>query len=581
MSAEPMYECRYAVHIPSSDVDPYDYHYVKLIQHNPDGTKEPVIRLVKDFKRDIYVTKPAYRNHKQKKEYEELGKLKKYTCIQSDLADTIAKALNYFGKPDLDVLLANEYVYGGNITSTALLKHKYKQMYPDLNSEFTFGIYDVETNVFSEEGEIIIATYVQDSYIYTAVTQTYADKIPRLKESLEEQIKQETLSKLKDNTIIKRDFVFEFTIKPNSYEVVKWVFGHIHRHKPDILSGWNIHFDIEKTVAACEAEGVDPKDVLCDNTIPKHLRKFEMVRGVTTKRTVSGKQKPLPAHEQWHTYKLTAPFFIIDQMSLFKLMRLGEQERAKYNLDFISTYYLGSGKVYIAEAEKYEGLAKHQFMQKKYPLFYIIYNVFDCIRCCELEYHPLLGDLRFKVEAFSGVSDFAILNSQPKRIADEMHFDYLDYGVVIASVGRDRKKNKTYSYDEEDEEVVDDDFDENDLTQSLGLKNWVMTLPSYNVSVNVGLRLISEDPEHRTNMRGVSYDIDATTAYPVATIATNNSKATTWTELISVEDIDEEVFRLQNINIVSSSVNSIEYAVTMFGFPEPIDVLKEFMSEMQ
>ena len=579
MSNDFKYECRFAVHIPTTEEETTDYHYVKLIEHHPDGTTKPITKLIQDFKRKVWITKPKYRNHNQKKEYEELDKLKEYNCTQSELANTIAKAINHFGRIDLRELKGNEFVYGADISSTALIKSTYKAKYPDVATEYTFGIYDVETNVLSKENEVIIATYVQDNYIFSAMTQEYYNRIPRSQADLIDEIMSKLKVSLDENMIVKTDYIIDIVVKKDSYEVVKYCFDAMHKLKPDIVSGWNIHFDIDKSIEACEVAGIDPKDVFCDRDIPKHLRLFNKQKGLTIKKTVSGKEKPLPAHEQWHTYELTAPFAIIDQMSLFKLMRLGEQERPSYKLEAISHHYLGSGKVYVDEAEKYEGLSKHVFMQKYHTLYYFIYNVFDCVRCRELELHPLIGDLRFKVDAFSGVSDFKVLNSQPKRIADEMHFDYLEAGVVIASVGKS-KKSKTYQpYDDEDIEIVEDDFDETDLSKSLGLGGWVMTLPSHNVSVNVGLRLIEEDYNHRTNIRGLSYDIDATTAYPKATMATNNSRATTWTELLEVDGVDEEVFRLQNINIVSSSVNSIEYAVTMFNFPEPIDVLKEFMND--
>ena len=66
------YEFRFATHIPYK-VNDDDYIVVKENIHYTDNTIEPHIRIIKNFKRDFYVTKQAYRNHKDKKESEEIS----------------------------------------------------------------------------------------------------------------------------------------------------------------------------------------------------------------------------------------------------------------------------------------------------------------------------------------------------------------------------------------------------------------------------------------------------------------------------------------------------------------------------
>ena len=94
------------------------------------------------------------------------------------------------------------------------------------------------------------------------------------------------------------------------------------------------------------------------------------------------------------------------------------------------------------------------------------------------------------------------------------------------------------------------------------------------MTVDLGLQVIEEDPNLKTNIRGYVFDSDCSAAYPSATIGANVSKETTITELSSIEGIDEYVFRMQNINLLSGPTNAIEYCTNMFGFPS-LDILLE------
>jgi len=61
-------------------------------------------------------------------------------------------------------------------------------------------------------------------------------------------------------------------------------------------------------------------------------------------------------------------------------------------------------------------------------------------------------------------------------------------------------------------------------------------------------------------------------SYPSDTMAANVSKDTTVKELVSIDGIDKEVFRLQNINLFFGNVNSVEYATTMYNLPTLVEL---------
>ena len=56
----------------------------------------------------------------------------------------------------------------------------------------------------------------------------------------------------------------------------------------------------------------------------------------------------------------------------------------------------------------------------------------------------------------------------------------------------------------------------------------------------------------------------------------NVSRETTALELIDILGIDEDVFRMQNINLLQGHVNALEYGMKMHGLPTPQEALKYF-----
>ena len=70
-------------------------------------------------------------------------------------------------------------------------------------------------------------------------------------------------------------------------------------------------------------------------------------------------------------------------------------------------------------------------MQDRYPLEYIIYNVFDCVSMEILD--EVTSDLSIKLPSASDLSDFENFKSQPRRLVDKLHYFYQEHGKVIAT----------------------------------------------------------------------------------------------------------------------------------------------------
>ena len=90
-------ETRYAVHLPKTDYRE-DTHYVKEQVYYSDGTSEPRAFMVKDYLRPVWVTRNAFRDHVQKKEFEYRDKLHETKCTQSEINRIVAGML---GEPHI------------------------------------------------------------------------------------------------------------------------------------------------------------------------------------------------------------------------------------------------------------------------------------------------------------------------------------------------------------------------------------------------------------------------------------------------------------------------------------------------
>jgi hypothetical protein len=259
-------------------------------------------------------------------------------------------------------------------------------------------------------------------------------------------------------------------------------------------------------------------------------------------------------------------------MCAYKYIRLAKQKEQSYSLDSILNKELGIRKLKFKEADGYTGLQWHQVMQRDYKLEYIVYNMFDCISMLELD--EKTKDLGYTLPTYAGLSDFSIFNSQPKRIGVSYYFHLLKKeNHILGTVGSAESEEElaermsvmpTYeSLDNSDSNNIYDDV--------LDLKQWIVTLPAH---LNMGgVRCIEEDPNAVTMIRPYTFDSDMVGAYPSVTEVCNVSKATTKREIIDMGDIPEDVFRIQNLNIVFGPTNAIEYCRNMFNLPGPLELM--------
>ena len=541
-------ECKNIAYAPADvNINRPDLHLIKEVIHFKDGTKKPNLRLIKDFKKPVYVTIKNYRNHKDKKESELLDKLLKIETTQSNQWIDISKRLGLYvpnNKVNVKLLRDSPYVYGTDVGSWVHIKHMYKTKYPDLFSKSSVCALDTETSTKDES--LLMLTIAMGKEFKTYIRKDFVKNQPTLLKELDY-----LYNKYIPDDDVKREFVKEFIVVENELEIVTKAFEQIHKWQPDFVAIWNLDFDISVILKVLERYDVRPEDIFTDPLVPKEWRYFKYQRDDNVKETVSGVNKPPAPQERWHIVKCLASFYVIDAMCAYNYIRVGSKlVPGGYSLDNILSKELGSKlkKIKYDEDEEVKyllGVEWHTYMQSKRPLHYIIYNVWDVLSMLMLDRKT--GDLETSMSTLAEDSSYEIFKSNPKMLIDAIYWTYLENGRVLGTRGSSGTK------------------------EGIVLSDWIVMLPATSI-VDDGMRVIEEDLEHRTNTRGFVFDSDQTAGYPSNSQAINISKDTMMREIIYEEGDIGLMKRFENINLMFGKVNSVKFCTKILKFPKLEDL---------
>lgn len=448
-------EFRFGVHVPSRDPEVPDWHMIKEQVHLRDGSVVPRVRYIKDYKRPMWITKPAFRNHQDKKEYEDIDKLLVKSVTQSNLRTEVAKAIGKaWSRESMRELCASPYVYGTDISSTTIIKKTmYMNKWPNVITPFSVCTFDTETDMIHGHEQVIMASAAFQNKVIISVTKACIAGY-----STPEKRFYDALDKYLGDVVQENKLQVEFHIADDEIGCIRKVFEQIHQWKPDFLAIWNIDFDVSKVLAACERVGISPNEIFCDPQIPAHMQLCEYKRGRTKMITASGVVKPLPAHSQWHTLFCTASFYVIDAMAVYKLLRAQEGEEPSYSLEAILNKKIKRGKLKFDAADKYQKGAWHMFMQKNFIFEYAVYNVFDSFSMLLLDKET--KDLSSTMPSFADTTDFCDFSSQPKKIRDALFwFCLLEHKKVLGTVGPKKEEPVVPEviFNEDGDEIDDDE----------------------------------------------------------------------------------------------------------------------------
>lgn len=439
-------ECKHVGYQLATDGSNDDLLLVKQVVHTKDGQKIPRIEFIENFKRPVFITKKNHRNHTDKKEYEVSDKLDRYVTTQANMSVTIQRALgrsNPNPKQRLGEACQSPYVYFADLDSATIVKAAYKRKNPDLISKSAVAVLDIETDVVFGTGLPILVSVTMGRNKVIALADWYAAKIPNLEETLHAKFKEHLSSitlkgkkgLVEHNLIEERGGDLEIIVCPTMGQGIKKVFDRVHEWMPDFLAIWNINFDLPKIIKQLEKDNIPLADVFVDPNVPDKYRKVWYKDAKTIRETNSKTISQHPA-DLWHVLFALSGFYTIDAMVVFKKIRVADGNEPDYKLEGVLNRHLGIGKLGFDKVSVPEGgLDWHIEMQTNWPAEYCIYNLFDCISVELLD--EKTGDLASSVPILAGISSYAIFPSLPKRLVDNLHYFYLERGLIAGCVGAD------------------------------------------------------------------------------------------------------------------------------------------------
>jgi hypothetical protein len=427
--------CFFAHYSEASDKSKNDMILIKERLKDADGNEHPNLRTLYNFERPFYVTRKGAQTHQTKKEYETLENLNVYSSTQARLPFAVARVLDvHHPRPRLRQLSNSPYLYGTDIKPESIIKHQYRTKYPMYQPKATVAALDFETNVWSEDEEIISgAVTFKDKVIYVA-SETLMGNVPDAVARIEANF-----DKYLGHYRKERNIKLHVRIVNNDLEVVLLLFKALHKWQPDFVSIWNMSFDINKILDTLKRHNVDPKYVFSDPSVPEVYKRFKWREDNPQKTTATGKTTSKHIADYWHVVEAPASFYIIDSMCYFKRNRVMEGARHSYSLDAILTEELGLTKFKLPEADQYEGLEWHQVMQRDFKIEYATYNIFDCIALELLD--EKTNDISKALPAAAGISPIEDIASGPRNLANNLHFFLEEQGKIICSTGETMRED--------------------------------------------------------------------------------------------------------------------------------------------
>ena len=480
-------ECKFVVHVPkATDADGEeirpDLHFVKEVIFKENGEQVKNLRIIKDFQKPFYITKPHFQNHQQKKESESIDKLNKFFATESDMLKEVSKKLGarYQGKANERFIKDNPYIYGLDVTSRTYIKKAYVDKF-GIFTPYEVCVLDIEREITGEQ-RVSVISITLGKKTFTVINKNWYDDTEANRQKI-----MTAYTNMAPKVDYVQDIEDETIFCKTEIDMVKEIFKKLHLWKPDIVEIWNIMYDLGVILEIIEKANIDPKDIFSDPDIPERYRYFRLKKGKVSKMTEKGVHKSLDFYEQWHTVIAPCSFYIIDGASAYYYIRQGGKKvPTGYGMDSIIEKEAGKEfkklKFEDGTAETLEKADWHIYMSDKRKPEYIAYNKYDTRGPLVLDNET--KDLSTNLPVLSGYSPFEFFDSNPIRIVEALHFFYEERGFILGSAPTTKDNDKR-----------------------LGLGNWIVLLPSYRVK-NTGMKVIGESKELNTLIRLAVGDAD-------------------------------------------------------------------------
>ena len=211
----------------------------------------------------------------------------------------------------------------------------------------------------------MVYTFLLRDYDKYPQQEEFEKHLPEFIETLHKDLDHQTVTKKGKKTTI--DFEAEYNIKfyDEEKDLILDIFRTINKYRPDVMSVWNIAYDIPKLAARAEALGVNYIDMMCDPAFPKPYRFVEM----------NIDRRPDIDIADRKTYiRMASTTLWNDQMQTYAGLRKGRKAYGANSLDNISNVELGVGKHQFGK-----GIDVMNAVVKDYYNF-VYYNIIDVMR---------------------------------------------------------------------------------------------------------------------------------------------------------------------------------------------------------
>lgn len=521
------------------------------------GDRLPTVSTKIDYQRPYWITKKPYRDHKEKIHFEELKRVDKFQCRQKDLQRNLYNHLGK-GRPtdSIRMLARQPYVYGCDYGAEDYYKQSVMDRWKDSFQPNTITVIDSETDM-TKPGifDPIMWSEVNDYEVIFYYNEEWAKGVPNYATKVREQY-QQTLKEYMDQI---RDFLKDkkgnypdwidtleqlpLRIVPgkDSLDITDKMVDNLHRTQPDIVTGWNVFFDVSAIHGVYDRNNIDPADRLSDPRIDKNLRNAFIRKGNAEFVNARGQTFKRSPFECWDEMVHTASFRFADSMQIYYLLRkAGGKESGGYSLDAVLNRQIGVGKVKLASDDikvPSNTALWHTLMQRDKKVEYGVYNIFDSLALRAQEYKN--NDLTTQLSMLAGAANYEKFSSQPYINSVDMHFSAMRDNQKVICTTSDEMEN------EDDKEII------------LDRGGWIVTFQPHMVAP-MGLYLFKDLPTVQSTVYKFGADADVETTYPTAEIIMNVGKEQTNAEPGKLIGVSGEEQRRQSINVTAGKVNAIE-----------------------
>lgn len=329
-----------------------------------------------DPKRLMYTVKePLRKEFSMMKEAHHLrdldGKYVHNHSLEYELANSLH--MNSRGYIHPAKVLSSPYSAGNDIPIDVLYKHDMNEKLPRTAARYRVGGFDIETDIVNGTNAILCVSYVSDDHeVYLGILRHFL----KGKEDLDviNACCEEKVAEFCKNLNPKAQKVMEqypikgFNIKlcDTEMELLKWVWSKVHKKKDDVMSIWNMIFDMRTMLDRCNFYHVNPANIMCHPEASTQYRVCELKEDKTP-------IEKLGHHTyRWDFMHLSGYTQPVDSMCLFSRLRKVKGLKSNYTLGSIASETIGSSKMDFGE----DG---HYTMQTERQVEYCAYNVIDSL----------------------------------------------------------------------------------------------------------------------------------------------------------------------------------------------------------